>query len=135
MTNSKDFIQSRLSNELEHHGVKGMRWGHQKRRPDFSDGSHLKNIDSEKARYKSLQKQYKLADIDWSKSFTTDPKQVANSRAARKQNETNRKAFEGPRYRSPLKRKLSDVKLSDLSKIRPLTEGINAGYQIARYLG
>ena len=135
MTNSKDFIQSRLSNELEHHGVKGMRLGHRKQRPDFSDGSHLKNIDSEKARYKSLQKQYKLADIDWSKSFTTDPKQVANSRAARKQNETNRKAFEGPRYRSPLKRKLSDVKLSDLSKIRPLTEGINAGYQIARYLG
>ena len=60
MTNSKDFIQSRLSNELENHGVKGMTWG---------------------------------------------------------------------------KRKLSDVKLSDLSKIRPLTEGINAGYQIARYLG
>ena len=134
MTNSKDFIQSRLSNELEHHGVKGMKLGKRKK-PDFSDGSHLKNIDSEKARYKSLQKQYKLADIDWSKSFTTDPKQVANSRAARKQNETNRKAFEGPRYRSPLKRKLSDVKLSDLSKIRPLTEGIQSGFQIARYLG
>ena len=48
MTNSKDFIQSRLSNELEHHGVKGMRWGHRKRRPDFLDGSHLKDIDSQK---------------------------------------------------------------------------------------
>ena len=132
---SNDFIKSRLDdNFLQHHGVKGMKWGKRKK-PDFSDGSHLKNIDQEKARYKALQKQYKLADIDWSKSFTTDSKQVANSRAARKQNETNRKAFEGPRYRSPLKRKLSDVKLSDISKLRPLTEGIQAGHQIARYLG
>ena len=48
MTNSEAFIQSRLSNELEHHGVKGMRWGHRKRRPDFLDGSHLKDIDSQK---------------------------------------------------------------------------------------
>ena len=77
MTNSKDFIQSRLSNELEHRGVKGMRWGHRKQRPDFSDGSHLKDIDSQKKRHKELQKQYKLPDIDWSKSFTTDPKGVA----------------------------------------------------------
>lgn len=27
---SETFIQNRLSNELEHHGVKGMRWGHRK---------------------------------------------------------------------------------------------------------
>ena len=27
---SETFIQSWLSNELEHHGVKGMRWGHRK---------------------------------------------------------------------------------------------------------
>ena len=132
---ANDFIQSRLTDDfLEHHGVKGMKWGKRKK-PDFSDGSHLKNIDQEKTRYKALQNQYKLADIDWSKSFTTYPKQVSNSLAARKQNEANRNAFEGPRYKSPLKRKLSDVKLSDLSKLRPLAEGIQSGYQIARYLG
>ena len=135
MTNSKDFIQSRLSNELEHHGVKGMRLGHRKRRPDFSDGSHLKDIDSEKKRHKELQKQYNLPDIDWSKSFTTDPKRVANSRAARKYNEANRKSFEKDRYKTPFKRNLSKIKLSDISKLRPLTEGLQSGYQIARYLG
>ena len=135
MTNSKDFIQSRLSNELEHRGVKGMRWGHQKRRPDFSDGSHLKDIDAQKKRHKELQKQYNLPDIDWSKSFTTDPKRVANSRAARKYNEANRKSFEKDRYKTPFKRNLSKIKLSDLSKLRPLTEGIQSGFQIARYLG
>ena len=135
MTNSEDFIQSRLSNELEHHGVKGMRWGHRKQRPDFSDGSHLKDIDSQKKRHKELQKQYNLPDIDWSKSFTTDPKRVANSRAARKYNEANRKSFEKDRYKTPFKRNLSKIKLSDISKLRPLTEGIQSGYQIARYLG
>ena len=70
MTNSKDFIQSRLSNELENHGVKG-----------------------------------------------------------------NRKSFEKDRYKTPFKRNLSKIKLSDISKLRPLTEGIQSGYQIARYLG
>ena len=30
IVDSETFIQSWLSNELEHHGVKGMRWGHRK---------------------------------------------------------------------------------------------------------
>ena len=45
------------------------------------------------------------------------------------------KSFEKDRYKTPFKRNLSKIKLSDLSKLRPLTEGIQSGYQIARYLG
>ena len=48
---SETFIQNYLSDELEHHGVKGMRWGHRKR-----DVSSVKNGKTTKTTKKQIKR-------------------------------------------------------------------------------
>ena len=49
---SETFIQNYLSDELEHHGVKGMRWGHRKR--DVSSGKNGKTTKTTKTQIKRM---------------------------------------------------------------------------------
>ena len=130
--NTNDFIQSNISDDLEHHGVKGMKWGKRKQkqtaklREKFKDGSHIKST-----------KYAVTTGGDPSKSWTTNNKDISKKKGARKLNEINRREdYEslGFKYRNRTQRYI-DKKVSDPTfKVKAITIGTLSAARIALYL-
>lgn len=130
--NTNDFIQSHISDDLEHHGVKGMKWGKRKQkqtaklREKFKDGSHIKST-----------KSWSNPGGDPSKSWTTNNKDISKKIGARKLNEINRREHDeslGYKYRNRTQRYI-DKKVSDpMFKIKAITIGTMASARIALYI-
>ena len=130
--NTNDFIQSHISDDLEHHGVKGMKWGKRKQkqtaklREKFKDGSHIKST-----------KSGSNPGGDPSKSWTTNNKDISKKIGARKLNEINRREHDeslGYKYRNRTQRYI-DKKVSDpMFKIKAITIGTMVSARIALYI-
>ena len=137
--NTNDFIQSHISDDLEHHGVKGMKWGKRKQkqtaklREKFKDGSHIKSHKSGEMTY------YIRANpgSDPAKSWTKNNKDVSKKIGAKKLNEINRKEhYEalGYKYRNRTQRYI-DKKVADPTfKVKAITIGTMAAARIALYI-
>ena len=130
--NTNDFIQSHISDDLEHHGVKGMKWGKRKQkqtaklREKFKDGSHIKST-----------KSVSNPGGDPSKSWTPYHKNISKKIGAKKLNEINRKEhYEalGYKYRNRTQRYI-DKKVADPTfKVKAITIGTISAARIALYI-
>ena len=69
------------NNELYHHGVKGMKWGHRKARPT----TNASKVSSKKTEYDELKKQYLSAKTDKKAAYRTYSKTFNESQRLRNQ--------------------------------------------------